>query len=205
MRLTAWLKSRALLCVLCVAAWPMATQSQQQGQGQQPATDPLAEAARKAREQKKAEAKPKKVYTDDDFRSAPPPATASGEKAGAAAKAGAKGAEGTAQTAKDEKKEGAPGEDEETKWRKRFKEMHNKIAQAEEELNILQRELDKGQVQYYTNPQKAMEEQNNRKDINEKTGKIDAKKKEIEQLKQDLSNMEDALRKSGGDIGWARE
>jgi len=205
MRLTAWLKSRALLCVLCVAAWPMATQSQQQGQGQQPATDPLAEAARKAREQKKAEAKPKKVYTDDDFRSAPPPATASGEKAGAAAKAGAKGAEGTTQTAKDEKKEGAPGEDEETKWRKRFKEMHNKIAQAEEELNILQRELDKGQVQYYTNPQKAMEEQNNRKDINEKTGKIDAKKKEIEQLKQDLSNMEDALRKSGGDIGWARE
>ena len=205
MRLTAWLKSAGLLCVLCVAAWPIATQSRQQGSGQQPATDPVADAARKAREQKKAEAKPKKVYTDDDFRSAPPPATASGEKAGAAAKAGAKGSEGTAQTAKDEKKEGAPGEDEETKWRKRFKEMHNKIAQAEEELNILQRELDKGQVQYYTNPQKAMEEQNNRKDINEKTGKIDAKKKEIEQLKQDLSNMEDALRKSGGDIGWARE
>src|SRR5579863_9834087 len=103
MRLTAWLKSAGLLCVLCVAAWPIATQSRQQGSGQQPATDPVADAARKAREQKKAEAKPKKVYTDDDFRSAPP--AASGEKAGEAAKAGAKGAEGTAQAAKDEKKE----------------------------------------------------------------------------------------------------
>jgi predicted RNase H-like nuclease (RuvC/YqgF family) len=203
MRLTAWLKSPALLCVLCVAAWPMATQSRQQGSGQQPATDPVADAARKAREQKKVEPKPKKVYTDDDFRGAPPPA--SGEKAGEAAKAGTKGAEGTAQAAKDEKNEGAPGADEETKWRKRFKEMHDKIAQAEEELNILQRELNKGQVQYYSDPQKALAEQNSRKDINEKTEKIDTKKKEVEQLKQDLSNMEDALRKSGGDIGWARE
>lgn len=203
MRLTAWLKLPALLCVLCAVTWPVAAQSQQQGSGQQPATDPVAEAARKAREQKKTEPKPKKVYTDDDFRSAP--AAASSEKAPAAAKGGAEGAAEATQAAKGEKKEGAPAEDEETKWRKRFKEMHSKIAQAEEELSILQRELDKGQVQYYTSPQKALAEQNTRKEINEKTSKIDAKKKEIEQLKQNLSDMEDELRKSGGDIGWARE
>lgn len=162
----------------------------------------MAEAARKAREQKKAEAKPKKVYTDDDFR--PAPVEASSAKA--AAQPGAEGAGGTGQAAgKAEKKEGAPAEDEEKKWRKRFKDMHGKIAQAEEELNILQRELDKGQVQYYTDPQKAMEEQNSRKDIDEKTTKINEKKKEIEELKQKLSDMEDELRKSGGDMGWSRE
>jgi chromosome segregation ATPase len=204
MRLRIWLKSWALLCLLCVAAWPLAAQSQQQGSEQQPATDPVADAARKAREQKKTEPKPKKVYTEDDFGGVP--ATASNEKAVAGEKAGAGGAAGTTQaTGKGEKKDGAPTEDQETTWRKRFKEMHAKIAQAEQELNILQRELDKGQVQYYTDPQKALEEQNTRKDIDEKTTKINEKKKEIEELKQKLSDMEDELRKSGGDIGWARE
>jgi chromosome segregation ATPase len=210
MRLTDWLKSWALLCLLCIAAWPVAAQFQQQGSEQQPATDPVAEAARKAREQKKTESKPKKVYTDDDFR--PAPAAASSAKAAAPAQPGAEGAEGTAQaTGKGEKKETAQAEkqaekeDPEQKWRKRFKEMHGKIAQAEQELDILQRELDKGQVQYYTDPTKALEEQNSRKEIDEKTNKINEKRKEIEQLKQNLSDMEDELRKSGGDIGWARE
>ncbi len=195
MRLTDWLKSWALLCLLCVAAWPVAAQFPQQGSEQQPATDPMAEAARKAREQKKTEPKPKKVYTDDDFR--PAPVAASSAKAPSAEQA----------AGKDEKKEAAQAEVEnpEQKWRKRFKEMHGKIAQAEQELNILQRELDKGQVQYYTDPTKAMEEQNSRKEIDEKTNKINEKKKEIEQLKQNLGDMEDELRKSGGDIGWARE
>jgi predicted RNase H-like nuclease (RuvC/YqgF family) len=204
MGLTAWPKSWALLCLLCVAAWTLAAQSQQQGPEQQPATDPVADAARKAREQKKTEPKPKKVYTDDDFRAAP--TAAPSEKASAGAKADAQGAEGTTQAAaKGEKKDATPAEDDEKKWRQRFKEMHAKIAQAEQELNILQRELDKGQVQYYTDPTKALEEQNSRKDIDEKTNKINEKKKDIEQLKQNLADMEDQLRKSGGDIGWARE
>lgn len=204
MRLTSWVKSWALLCVLCAGVWPVTAQSQQQGSEQQPATDPMAEAARKAREQKKTEPKPKKVYTDDDFR--PAPTAESSAKASSAAQAGKEGAEETGQVAaKGEKKDEAPAEDQEKKWRARFKEMHGKIAQAEQELSILQRELDKGQVQYYTDPQKAMEEQNSRKDIDEKTAKINGKKKEIGQLKQNLSDMEDELRKSGGDMGWSRE
>ena len=49
-----------------------------------------------------------------------------------------------------------------------------------------------------------MTEQYTRKDINEKEAKIEAKRKEIEQLKQGLADLEDALRKAGGDSGWAR-
>jgi hypothetical protein len=59
-------------------------------------------------------------------------------------------------------------------------------------------------VQYYSDPQKALTEQNTRKDINDKQAKIDAKKLEIAQLKQGLDDLEDQLRKSGGDPGWAR-
>src|SRR5579871_4976989 len=65
--------------------------------------DPVADAARKAREQKKSEARPKKVFTNDDVAPAPPPApaaTASSTENKADAKEGdanaAKPADGTA-------------------------------------------------------------------------------------------------------------
>jgi chromosome segregation ATPase len=89
-------------------------------------------------------------------------------------------------------------------WRARFKDAHDKVAKAEKELDILGRELEKAQVEYYPDPQKAMTQQNSRGDIKEKQAKIDAKKKELDQLRQGLSDMEDQLRKSGGDPGWAR-
>src|SRR5881398_2278316 len=89
-------------------------------------------------------------------------------------------------------------------WRKRFGEQHTKIAKAEKELDILQRELQKSQVQYYADPTKAMNEQNNRSEINDKTAKMEAKKKELVQLRQQLDDMETELRKSGGDPGWAQ-
>ncbi len=59
-------------------------------------------------------------------------------------------------------------------------------------------------MQYYTDPQKAMNEQNRRSEINDKTAKLEAKKKELDQLKRQLDDMETDLRKSGGDPGWAQ-
>jgi len=47
-------------------------------------------------------------------------------------------------------------------------------------------------------------QQHDRSDINERTAKIDAKKKELDALNQKLSDMEDELRRAGGDPGWAR-
>ena len=78
-------------------------------------------------------------------------------------------------------------------------------ATPQKELDILQRESQKAQVQYYSDPAKAMKEQYSRKDVNDKDTKIAAKKQEVDQLKQQLSDMEDELRRSGGEIGWARE
>ena len=71
-------------------------------------------------------------------------------------------------------------------WRKRFSEQHDKIAKTEKELDILQRELEKSSVQYYADPTKAMKEQNSRAEVSDKTAKIDAKKKELAQLRQQL-------------------
>jgi len=163
-----WLAATTITAGLCLGALPAFAQ-QQSGSGQQQTGDPVADAARKAREQQKTSPKPKKVYTDDDVKPATP-ATEAGPTApapqGAQPPGASQAAPGGGQAAGGEKKD-----DPETAWKKRFAEQHNKIATAEKELDILQREAEKSQVQYYNDPQKALMEQNTRKDINEKNTK----------------------------------
>lgn len=171
---------------------------------QDPSTgDPVADAARKAREQKKVAPKAKKVFTDDDVKPADTPAPAP-----AAAPSDSATLSGEAKLQKSQPVAPADAEQEdpnsEKAWRKRFADQHRKISDAELELDVLQRELQKSDVQYYSDPQKAMNEQLTRNEINEKTAKIEAKKKQLADLKQELSDMEDQLRASGGDVGWAR-
>ena len=198
-----WLKILVVVPVLCFASFPVL--GQQQDASQQQTGDPVADAARKAREEKKAEPKPKKVYTDDDVvhshpdtaNQPPPPGGQATPNTEAGAKAGAAGAPG------DEKKDDQKND--EASLRKRFKELHARIADAEKELDILQREGVKTQLQYYPDPQKALSEQNTRKDINETYAKIEAKKDEIAKMNKSLSDLEDDLRKAGGDPGWANE
>src|SRR6266849_5901435 len=169
---------------------------------QQQDSDPVAEAARKAREQKKKDAaKPKKVYTDEDVNHLASGGVPADAKASSGTEEGAKNSD--AQSKDKTGKAGEPEESPEAKWRKQFKDAYANLDRAQRELDILQREDNKAQLQYYNDPQKALAEQYTRKDINDKDAKIAAKKKEIDQLKQQISDMEDALRKSGGDPGWA--
>jgi hypothetical protein len=177
----------------------VATRAQDQSTG-----DPVADAARKAREQKKVAPKPKKVFTDDDVKPAEQPAPAPAASSG----------QGSANPdeAKLDKSQAAPAQNQASKenpnsekaWRKRFADQHQKISDAEQELDVLEREAQKADLQYYSDPQKAMNEQFTRNEINEKKSKIEAKKKQLADLRQQLSDMEDQLRASGGDPGWAR-
>ena len=186
------LSSAVFLCTFPALALAQDTNSQQTG-------DPIADAARRSREAKQNAAKPHKVYTDDDVsKPKPAPATTDASRNASGSAAPATGAANAAKTPADQDAKA------EATWRKRFQEQRDKIALAEKELDILQRESQKAQIQYYPDPQKAMTEQYTRKDINDKDAKIVAKQQEIAQLKQGLSDMEDELRKSGGDPGWAR-
>jgi hypothetical protein len=197
------------LMALTLTALPSLAQQQQQD-SQQSAGDPVADAARKAREQKKKDtAKPKRVYTDDDVNhlvSGSAPASGDADASATTEESAAKNpdAQGKGAQGKDAAgKTTEPKESPETKWRNQFREAYTNLYRAQKELDVLQREDNKAQVQYYSDPQKALAEQYTRKDINDKDAKIAAKKKEIDQLKQQISGMEEALRKSGGDPGWA--
>jgi hypothetical protein len=196
------------LMALALTALPAVARQQQQD-SQQPTGDAVADAARKAREQKKKDTvKPKRVITDDDVNHLvlPTPAAGNAAAAGSTEEGAAKSADAQGKDAQGKDaaaKASEPQESPEARWRKQFKEAYANLNRAQRELDVLQREDNKAQVQYYSDPQKALAEQYTRKDINDKDAKIAAKKKEIDQIKQQISAMEDALRKSGGDPGWA--
>jgi len=196
MHSSALLRISALSALLGFAAFTAPAQ-------QAPATtgDPVADAARKARAEQKTTPKPKKVFTNDDIPSAavssPPPAASDATKK----------TDGQAQVGdKSGKKELDPEDDpkQQAYWQKRSRTLHAKLSAAEQELDVLQRELSKDEVQYYPDPQKALMQQYNRSDINEKHAKVDAKKADVESLKQQVANLEDDVRKAGGDPGWVR-
>jgi hypothetical protein len=208
MRVKFWMK--VFLVVPAMGLVGLSAAARPQDSSQQQTGDAVADAARKAREAKKDAPKPKKVITDDDLKTSGPrsdvaPASAPVDATGATTPAG-QAAGGPAKAGEAAKTGEEPKEDpnSEKAWRARFKDAHDKIAKAEKELDILGRELEKAQVAYYPDPQKAMKQQNSRDDIKEKQEKIDAKKRELDQLRQGLDDMESQLRKSGGDPGWAR-
>jgi chromosome segregation ATPase len=191
-------KLRVLVPLALLGIFPLAAQQNSQ---RSQTGDQLADAARKARAEKKNEPKAKKVYTDDDFKTVTPPPAGTAQPSATPTEGASTAVSGTAAQTP-----GATKEDQnsEAAWRKRFADQRAKIAKAQEELDVLQRELNKNEVQYYSDPQKAMMQQYSRKDVNDKLAKIQQKKDELTKLQNQLSDMEDQLRKSGGDPGWAR-
>jgi hypothetical protein len=154
-----------------------------------PPKESLADAARRSREQKKDAGKSGKVFTNDNLPTegvstvGVTDVPASGDSATVVA-------------------EGTPN-DEKT-WHERFAKLRDKLAKDQAELDILQREMGVVNIQAYSDPMKALQQNLTRSDINAKTAKIDAMTKQIEADKQAISDAEDQLRKSGGDVGWAR-
>src|SRR5271155_778871 len=168
-----------------------------------PQADPLVAAARKAREQKKdqAGAKPARVFNNDNI---PTQAgvSAVGENAAAPdAAAGDAAAAGNGSAPASSGTSAAAGE---KAWRERFARLRKKMEQDQTDLDLLQRELGVLDVQYYNDPVKGMQQGYSRSDINEKTDKIEAKKKVIEADQQAISDAEEELHRAGGDPGWAR-
>ncbi len=189
----------ALLAPLC-GAW---AQSQQES---------LAEYAKRIRaERAKKEGVKVKMYTNDNIPrslSIPsvgeifaPPAEGEG-----APQSGAEGAtaEGEAAPAEGEKKECDEG-----CWKGKFSEQRAKVQAAEKELDILQREYNLARTQHYQDPNAALREQYSNttgggRELQDLLKRIDEKKAEIDKAKQELGRLEDDLRKSGGQPGWAR-
>jgi chromosome segregation ATPase len=160
--------------------------------------DPLAAAARKAREERKTAPKAAKVFDNDNLPTAGGISTVGGAPAPAKAEKGQAAEEAA-----------APGAKTADEWRAKFAELRKKLEQDQNELSVMQRELGQQAMQYYGgDPQKAVQDQQSGHPLGEAYEKnraaIDAKKTQIEADQQAISDAEDALRRAGGDPGWAR-
>jgi hypothetical protein len=197
---------------ICVAAILLVSGGVSIGRAQaNPATSPnsssesLGDAARRARAQKKEPAKPAKVFTNEDMGALRGTINVIGDQPVPAGKDGQKPDDkkaGNGADAKDAKKE-APKD--EGYWRARFAAARKTLAQDTKELDVLQREFNLKLEQYSQDPNWAMHEQYSRSDINKTQSDIDAKKQDVDKDKQALADLEDELRKAGGEPGWANE
>ena len=187
-------KRLIILALGCVMALPAYLAAQ----------DSVVDAAKKAQAEKKSAPKAKLVIDNDNLDTLKGTINVVGQEP-AAAEDATKAAASGGKPAKDMQKASAektPVKDE-AYWRQRFADANKKLVDDAHELDILQRELNLKQEQYYTDPMASLKQQYSRQDINDSRAKIDQKTAAVAQDKQDIANLEDELRQSGGDPGWA--
>ena len=173
---------------------PVLEQAQTQSQGAQ--QDSVAEAARKAREKAKTAAPAKKTYTNDTVP------TLRGNEISVMGSNPTAVKDTAPDTAKPGEQKPEPAKDE-AYWRKRFADARQKLDLAQKDLDVSQRELNLLQTQYYADPNKALQQQLTRDDINAKSARVDEKKEEVAKLTQAIEDLKDELRHAGGQPGWA--
>jgi hypothetical protein len=161
----------------------------------------VADAARKAQAEKKDSSKAVRVFTNDDIDSVKGTISVVGAEPAPPADQAAAAADKT--KAATEPKPAAPKD--EAYWRKAFADARKKLADDAHELDILQREYNLKQQQYYSDPNTAMKEQYNRADLTDTKKQIDDKTQLVAQDKQAIEDLRDQLRQAGGDPGWAAE
>ena len=166
----------------------------------------VADLARQERARKGQERKAGKVFTNEDIRAA----TIGGEAP--AASAPAEQAAATTATGKaPEAGEAKPGPTDATaqaalekEYREKFAKLREQVTYEEKKLDVLQRELNLMQMQYYSDPNVALRELNTRGEINQRIQEIEAQKGTIEKAKQAVADLEEELRRKNLPPGWAR-
>ena len=185
-------------------------------QGQAAPAPSVADAARKAREQNKNR-QPAKVFTNENVSDLkgtisvvgtlpPEPAAASATNPdGSVAPATAAPATPGGTTPAPGAAAAKPEAKDEAYWRAKFAEARKKLADDTKEADILQREYNLKEQQFYSNPNVALREQNSRADLNKTLEQINAKKADVAKDQQAIAALEDQLRQAGGSPGWSRE
>jgi hypothetical protein len=180
----------------------------------------LGEMARQERAKKgaAAPAKASRVFTNENLpregglstsdTGAAPKAKAGEAKEGEAKEGEAKEGAAKAESKEGEKKtEGAaanPTAESEKEYREKAAKLREALATEEKKLDVLQRESNLASIQYYSDPNRAMNEQYSRNELNTRQAEIDKQKATVEAARRALSNLEDELRKKNLPPGWAR-
>jgi hypothetical protein len=152
----------------------------------------LGDIARELKAQKAKAPKPVRVFTNDDI-----PASRDGgfnSGAGAAAKPSA--------TAPSQASESPADVHDEKYYRTRKSELENNLNTHNRELDVLQQKLGQNEMQYYPNPNKTLQQEYTRGDVNKLTKDIEDKKQQIADDERAIDDLRDQLRRDNGDPSW---
>lgn len=154
----------------------------------------VAEAAKRAREQKQDSKKPAKVITNDTIPSAPAPtATPSGSSDSGAPAAPAEGsAPAGAPAASDTKKAAAEAAEDEAKKKAEIESLQKQIRELQDAINTQKGMIALDQNTYYSNPDY----------VHDTAGKdkLDREKKELESMQADMEELKSKLEALGVEI-----
>ena len=157
----------------------------------------VVEAAKKAQAEKKTAPKAKMVIDDDNLNTIKGTINVVGQEPPPPEDQTKAGGEKTAKPPAEK----APVKDE-GYWRQKFADANKKLADDQRELDVLQRERNLKQEQFYTDPNAQLKQEYSRQDLNDAKAKIDDMTAKVAQDKQDIADLEDQLRQSGGNPGW---
>ena len=92
----------------------------------------------------------------------------------------------------------------EAQWRKKFADARQQLQLDQQELDVNQREFNLAQQQYYSDPNKALQQQYSRSDLDQKAQQINALKAKVAADQQAISDLTDQLRQAGLPPSWAQ-
>ncbi len=159
-------------------------------------TPSLGDLARKMKAEKAKDPKPAKVFTNDNLPNAKwDDAVVSSTADKDSGDAGA----------------GTPSVHDEKYYRAQMSKLQGQLDTDQRELDVLQQKLGQGNMQYYSDPNKELQQEYNRfegtsggSDLNKLNADIAAKKDQITKDQQAIDDLRDQLRREGGDPGWLR-
>ena len=160
----------------------------------------LGELARRARVKKARQPKATRVYTNDNMPRASRLSTAA-VATEAKAKPGEKAKEGEKGEPEDGKKSRAELEKD---YREKFGKLRENLALEERRLEVLQRELNMANVQFYSDPNAALREQTTRGELTARQQELEQQKAAIAAARKAIADLAEELRRKGLPPGWAR-
>ncbi len=166
----------------------------------------LGDLAKQLKAQRAKEAAKPKVFTNDNLPARPPE-----EKLSVAAGMSTTSGAGEKGGAKSEPTPGSKAAEEDTHsekyYRTRAGEIRAQMELHQRELNVLEQKLSQGQVQFYSDPNKTLQQSSTpdvNSDVNKLRDSIAKKKQDIADDQKGMDDLRDRLRQDGGNPGWIR-
>jgi len=173
-----------------------------------PSPDSLAELARQAKAQRAKSHEKLKIYTNEDIEALRPlPMATTDLKPGEHLAQETTGNKAERPSLKPGPAEAGGEKHGEEYFRDRMGQLEERLELDQRELTVLEQRLGQSQMMYYSDPVQGLLQSSGPtalSDVHSLQGQIDAKQADLAKDQQAIDDLQEELRRAGGDPGWLR-